>query len=130
MDSFEDITIDTPPIARPVGRPKKDIKGNPKDIIDCEVCDKKFFRNNRYNHNKTKYHMLHKNFWKTMKNYLSDETLGKSNNFNDMVKRQYIDKEGNIKYLTRGQYNLYKLLNVNNSDKFKEAVGLPKSLPS
>ena len=93
------------------GRPTKEIKAHKKDIILCPVCDRKFFRNNRYNHNKTKYHILHNQLYTTLKNSIGDKiNINNYNKFSDIVLYPYEDKNKNISYLAKSQYNFYSSL--------------------
>ena len=88
------------------GRPKKENKADKYDIILCDVCNKNFKRNNRHNHKKTKYHILHKQFYDTIKNNIVIED-SKAKNFNDIIKYPCRDNKGNTIYLTNKQQNFY-----------------------
>ncbi len=47
--------------SKKIGRPCVDVKADPKDKLECEICGKIFIRSGRYNHNKTEYHIAHAN---------------------------------------------------------------------
>jgi hypothetical protein len=44
---------------RKAGRPIKDVKVNPKDRLECDICGKSYIRSSSTHHKRTQYHQAH-----------------------------------------------------------------------
>lgn len=40
----------------PIGRPRKEVRVKPNDLLVCPVCKKSYTRSNSYHHKRTNYH--------------------------------------------------------------------------
>jgi hypothetical protein len=54
------------------GRPKKNIKVNPRDRIECKLCGKIYVRSSSTHHQRTQYHQAHVKINKKLRELLID----------------------------------------------------------
>ena len=106
-DSFDNNNI-----KKSIGRPTKNVKAKQTDKIKCDICNKIYTRGNVTGHKKTKYHNLYKNVLNSIKNNILGYEYSK--NLDDIVRKEYKTINGDILYMTNGQYNFYKSLPKNN----------------
>lgn len=78
---------------------------SPNDKLICEFCKKQYTRAHRSQHRKSKLCGAFQQAGKVIREALLDNTGGKKS-FRDLICEPFTDRDGNVIYLTKKQFDI------------------------
>ncbi len=81
----------------------------PNDKLTCDFCKKIYTRQNKKQHQRSKFCQSHQQMLNNMKEALLQESIP-VHPIRDKIKRPYFDKNNNLIYLTQRQLHFYATL--------------------